>query len=462
VSTVYCPVHPPLPSEQQQVRMKPKLLGDVLRQTSPRKFYGNKFAVLRDASPAESVRSNFSGRSRSFSVKRKNPQEEPSGSQASYANVASGTVIDIPVPDPDEEKIDAGIAKVRSLCDKANADLQDESLPPLVVTIFATLSEAVLGICDNQQLLKDKKFGTFVPVPGNANRSTEHYVSSQGNVSKKSRNDSKGCEYVDLATLRVPSQSNNQNRRIVPDPEPDPEKTRFREAISEAEKSTLLFNLDLGKVPLINQDAISTKVTKALTEMAAAADKCKGKIPTDDTVSALDDVLSVVEGMKFFGKTTRSFRSDVNPNSGAYCTLPVRYDFADKDTRIFAETVLRDKCKVKCATPYPAIVRECVKQIVDQVKNKYPNTFVKVNIDTHNMCFRVYRRPMVDKNYKGKKDWVRFDDTIPIPPEALNISARKAPDNFKLPGISTLLGEDIDSMITGTPPPNGGKSPRKE
>jgi hypothetical protein len=44
-------------------------------------------------------------------------------------------------------------------------------------------------------------------------------------------------------------------------------------------------------VPLINQDAISTK---AFTEMAAAADKCNGTIPLDDTVSALDDVLSVV------------------------------------------------------------------------------------------------------------------------------------------------------------------------
>jgi hypothetical protein len=378
----------------------------------------------------------------------------------SYAAATAGAEDLIPVPDPDEEKIDSGIAKVKSLCEKVNVDLQDESLPPLVVTILATLSEAVLGVCENQVLLKNRKFGTVIPASGYITKSNISSGNTQGNANKKSRSDNRDCEYVDLASLRVPS----QYRRTVPEPEPDPDPVteRFKEAISDAEKSTLLFNLDLGKVPLINQDAISTKVTKALTEMAAAADKCNGKVPLDDTVSALDDVLSVVEGMKFFGRTTKSFKSTSNPNSGAYCTLPVRYDFADKDTRIYAESVLRDKCKVKCATPYPAVVRECLKQIVDKVKRKYPNTYVKANIDTYNMCFRVYRRPMVDKDFKGKKDWVRFEETIPIPPEALDISARKAPDNFTLAGISTLLGDTADPMVTGTPPPNGGKSPRKE
>jgi hypothetical protein len=169
---------------------------------------------------------------RLYSVKRKNPP----GSQSSYANAVSGAKTDIPVPDPDEEKIDAGIAKVKSLCEKVNVDLQNKSLPPLVVTIFATLSEAVLGIWKNQQHLKDKKFGSFVPVTGNNKKNLMSSGNTQGNATKRSSNDSRECEYVDLATLRIPSQSNMQNRRRLPDlePDPDPATKRFKEAISDA------------------------------------------------------------------------------------------------------------------------------------------------------------------------------------------------------------------------------------
>jgi hypothetical protein len=42
---------------------------------------------------------------------------------------------------------------------------------------------------------------------------------------------------------------------------------------------------------------------------------------------------------------------------------------------------------------------------------------------------------MVDKNYKGKKDWSSFDETVPIPELALDLSVRRVPEDFKLMGI---------------------------
>ena len=50
---------------------------------------------------------------------------------------------------------------------------------------------------------------------------------------------------------------------------------RFKEAVKDAERSTLIFNLDMGQVPIMNQETISKKATLALASMAA---KIEGKL----------------------------------------------------------------------------------------------------------------------------------------------------------------------------------------
>jgi hypothetical protein len=65
-------------------------------------------------------------------------------------------------------------------------------------------------------------------------------------------------------------------------------------------------------------------------------------------------MLSVTTGMEFFGSQTKTYRHPSDPNSCLYCTVPVKYEFENKDDKIRAETVLRDLCDIQCATPYPA------------------------------------------------------------------------------------------------------------
>jgi hypothetical protein len=158
---------------------------------------------------------------------------------------------------------------------------------------------------------------------------------------------------VDLSSFKKASPTGN---KATTSSEEDPKVSKFKEAVREAEKSTLIFNLNLGKVPLINQDTMNTRVTMALSEMAASEEKKSGAIPSDDTASVIDDILSVTKGIKFFGRKTQTYRKAGDSRSGSFCTIPVRYDFHDKDSRIYAETTLRDKCKVQCTTPYPTIL----------------------------------------------------------------------------------------------------------
>jgi hypothetical protein len=264
--------------------------------------------------------------------------------------------------------------------------------------------------------------------------------------------------------------------RQVSKPEQDPQVKKFKESVREAEKSTLLFNLNLGTVPIVNQDTMSTKVTKALSDRAAQVDGLNRSIPCEDTTLSLDDVLSVVKGMKFYGRSTRTYRNPKDRLSGSYCTIPVRYDFSDKETRTHAETVFRDKCKVQCLTPYPLILRETIKQVIDQTKQKYPNNFVKVNVDTNAMQLLVVRRPLLDKGDTSKKVWTT-ESPIPIPKECLDTKATTLPEGFKVSitpqdemDTSSASDSEDDTRLTSTQnahsqasanKSNGKRSPQK-
>jgi hypothetical protein len=254
-----------------------------------------------------------------------------------------------------------------------------------MVSVFTLINEAVLGICDVQEKIVNHEYQ-----PKQQNPPVTARSDPPGNA-KKPRNDHADHEMIDLASFLRHSDTGNKssgpaNRTRDPDPEYDPAVSAFKEAVKEAEKSTVIFNLNLGRVPIVNQDTISTNVTKALTSLAAEAESDnRGSTPSNNTIAILDDALSVVTGMKFFGKKTYSYKRDSDPNSGSYCKIPVRYDFQDKEVRQFAESVFRDKCKVQCSTPYPVILRECIKQVINQAKSVYPNNFVSVTVDTNKM-----------------------------------------------------------------------------
>jgi hypothetical protein len=181
----------------------------------------------------------------------------------------------------------------------------------------------------------------------------------------------------------------------------------------------------------MNRETMSTRATLALAAMAADRENLQGSIPNEDTVNTIDDILSIATSIEFYGKKTKSYRNPKDEKSGSYCTVPVRYEFADKDTRIEAETFLRKSCGVNCATPYPPILRECIKQCIDKVKADYPDNQVKVAVDTKRFCLKVARRCTVEGPDYNKK-WNSYEKTIPLPKEALDVVSRKVPEGFKI------------------------------
>jgi hypothetical protein len=179
---------------------------------------------------------------------------------------------------------------------------------------------------------------------------------------------------------------------------PTPEQTRkkkFVQAVTDAEKAILVFNLDMGKVPIMNTNTLARHVTQDITSKAAVAEGKQNGRPAEETIIALDDALSMVSGMDFFGKVTKPFQNKFNkddPLNGTYCTMPVKMNFKSKEARTRAETMLKKKCKVSCTVPYPTRLRQMIKETIQAEKVAHPNCFIQVRVDTESLSLKVSRK----------------------------------------------------------------------
>jgi hypothetical protein len=181
---------------------------------------------------------------------------------------------------------------------------------------------------------------------------------------------------------------------------------KVKQAIRDAEKKTLLFNLDLGKVPAMNKETLSRKVTLALSEKVISGEH---DYDIKDAEEALDDILSCTK-LEFLGVTSKKFFNKKNVNdvrNDTFCTLPVRFEFKDKETRIQSEKILRKVCKVSCAVPYPKRLRTMLDNLISEGKKQYPNCFIriKVNVDTLT----------IEAHAKTAEGWVDLGQRCNIP-----------------------------------------------
>jgi hypothetical protein len=166
---------------------------------------------------------------------------------------------------------------------------------------------------------------------------------------------------------------------------------KVKQALRDSEKKTLLFNLDMGKVPTMNKDTLSRKVTLALGEKASSGNH---DYDIKDAEDAIDDILSCSR-LEFLGVTSKKFFNKKNVNDArndTFCTLPVRFEFKDKETRIQAEKTLCKVCKVSCAVPYPKKLRLLLDSMINEGKKNFPNSFIRTKVDVDNLTIEAHAK----------------------------------------------------------------------
>jgi hypothetical protein len=203
------------------------------------------------------------------------------------------------------------------------------------------------------------------------------------------------------------------------DPHPSVLKVKkLKQAISKAERSVTLFDLDLGSVPVLNRDTLSKKVTLVLHERAQSEGIYKGNPAAAE--EAIDDILSCAS-IDILGRGSKVFYNKKDNNddrNGKMCTVPVKLSFKDKNTRFQAELALKKACKVKCATPYPKELRVLMDKLVKECKPENHGSFILARVDAEKL--------MITARARNDKGWVDLDRSVPIPVDLLDSAELEA------------------------------------
>ena len=411
------------------MRLKPISASDALRGRQLLPPSHNRFEVFRNRnSSAASIRE------RSTSAKRKASDDGLSFSQPQVKKMASSdTPVFATVDLGKLELMNKNVANLYNISATLNEEVAKTKVDPELEAVLRTVCKFVDSSIALQEMIVDSISVSSKPQIPTIQVQDE---ASDSDMDTGPFFSSGPFSYSQMTAKRpIKKKILTQSRPEQTTTPIDPKVKRFHDAIKSAEKSSLVFNLDMGGTKLLNEKSILSRATLALTAKAAIVEGKPANKPSQDTIDALDDVLSIAEGATLFGKQTKVFRNSNkadDPRNGTFFTVPVRYEFKDKDQKLAAESVLRERCKAECTTPYPTIVRHCIKQVIDHFRSCYQEDYIKVQVDPSNFCLKVSRR--------SKKDgWFKYDDPIPLPEEAYNTTARSVPEGFAIQNLPVLI-----------------------
>jgi hypothetical protein len=257
----------------------------------------------------------------------------------------------------------------------------------------------------------------------------------------------------------VISHKNRGNKKSTTDKGPEGELEsqvespidHFANAVKNAEKSVVIYNLDLGQAPLLNPATISSKVTSALIKAAANNFKECGN-STSAAGEMVNDLISQVKSMDLFGKGTKPCNDPKNPDrNGTFYTVPVKLTFSNKQVSKHVNEILRQKYKVSTSIPYHRTLKQAITMAHEKVSKKNPGKQVLISLDAPKKCLKPFIRDPPTSSYKkGESGWLSAGNPIPLPGEALNTKLKEVSENFSLPASPTPVQLDRSGEYTIT------------
>jgi hypothetical protein len=130
--------------------------------------------------------------------------------------------------------------------------------------------------------------------------------------------------------------------------------------------------------------------------------------------------------MEFLGQsTTRKIdkRDPANPKTLPFCSMPLRIDFPDRNTRIHFERTLRKHCDLKASISLPKPLRQLQAVYLSAVRARHPGKIVMVCPETASLSLVAFIKE------DGEWGWTR------------------CPDEYRIPRGIILPGFDVPSRI---------------
>jgi hypothetical protein len=215
----------------------------------------------------------------------------------------------------------------------------------------------------------------------------------------------------------------------------------FNTAVREAERSVVIFNLNLGQSPLLNPTTISSKVTGALIQAAAKNVDSRHGDATTIAGEMVNDLLSQVKSMDLFGKSTRLCKDPKNPSlDGTFYTVPVKLSFNNKQVSKQVNDILRKQYKVSTSIPYHKTLKKAMTMAHDKVSQANPGKQVLISLEAAKKCLKpMVRDPPTRTSRSGPANWVFTGTYIHLPLDALDPKIKDISSDFCLPTTPTFV-----------------------
>jgi hypothetical protein len=152
-----------------------------------------------------------------------------------------------------------------------------------------------------------------------------------------------------------------------------------------------------------------------------------------EAIRDVDDALSCVTDLEFLGAKSKKFLKENDPKSNTFCTLPVKVEFEDRNSRINFEKTLKEHTGLRASMSIPALIRDEMKSFCKTLSERYLGEIVVVRLDTRSAELHAVRK--VDK----AEGWNTCGERFSLP------------HGIMLPGFVTGSSGKFPPVVNKTP-----------
>ncbi len=212
---------------------------------------------------------------------------------------------------------------------------------------------------------------------------------------------------------------------------PVPGRRELVEALEKSEKESVLFNADLGPLAVSNRTVLNANFSSALKKQTEEK-ATKDRRDLAENIRLVDDALSCVENMEFLGQRSKKFINNNNladPRNNTFTTMPIRFEFASRASRVNFERTLRDCCGARAVQSHPEPVRREMVVFRKALQERYPDEIVMVRPDSATLRLVAYKK--VDNAPR----WEDCEESHPIP-LGIMLPGYASPNRIILPAVA--------------------------
>jgi hypothetical protein len=225
-------------------------------------------------------------------------------------------------------------------------------------------------------------------------------------------------------------------------PRAEPGTAELKAALTSAEKTAVVFDVDLGRSPVANRAALNGAFAAGLKAAAVKTAEDTGD-DANEGIWIVNDTLSCADNLEFIGQTTTrkiDKRDPENPKTLDFCTMPVKLDFPDRNTRIHFEKTLQKHCGIKATISLPFQIRRFQSLYLEALRDRYKGRVITARPDTSTMSMVAFM-----KN-EGDRGWSRCRETVPIP-RGILLPGSVIPNRVELQVVADASRVDDDDAL---------------